>query len=201
MKKTFTTFSFGCRVNQAEIQELNRQLISAGFSYISFARQRLAKLARTDPTFFIINTCAVTQKAEREARQFINQVRKKWPDTKIIVTGCAATKWMKERTKIQKADYLIENKDKEDIGQLIIHKSKVNPFDRLRVGHSAELSRSHAERSRSIKSQRSKVQLKSQKYLNDFLNHNVNHSPRSQKMASLYNNSYKLKYESEGIKT
>lgn len=113
MRKTFASYSFGCRVNQAEKEVLDRQLISIGFTH-----------SQNNPDFFIINTCAVTAKAEREARQLIYQTKRKWPETKIIITGCAATKWINENTRIREVDWLIDNTNKEYIAQLLNSKVK-----------------------------------------------------------------------------
>lgn len=87
---------------------LDRQLSTIGFRY-----------TEGNPSIYIINTCAVTAKAEREARQFIYQLKRKFPKTKIIVTGCAATKWINEGIKMQQADWLIDNVNKEYIVQLL----------------------------------------------------------------------------------
>jgi len=102
------SFSFGCRVNEAEKQLLDKQLIDAGFSWDE-------KL----PTFYIINSCAVTGKAEREVRQHIYQTRKKYPTSTIIVTGCSATLWMKNNSKPEGTDYWIDNSKKSTIPELI----------------------------------------------------------------------------------
>lgn len=108
MKKTFASFSFGCRVNQAEKEQIDRFLLANGFS-----------LSQKNPFLYIINTCAVTQKAEREARQLIYQIRRKFPKIKIVITGCAATKWNLEKSGIPAVDYLIVNTDKEQVANLI----------------------------------------------------------------------------------
>ncbi len=84
MKTAFASFSFGCRVNEAERQMLEQQMLAAGFS-----------LNPAAPALCLINTCAVTAKAEREARQLIYQLLRKYPKAKIIVTGCAAVYWRK----------------------------------------------------------------------------------------------------------
>ncbi len=107
--KTFSSFSFGCRVNQAEKEALDRQLVERGYSYSDFK-----------PDVYVINTCSVTNKAEREARQMINQLRKKYGDsTKIVVMGCAATNWIKTKAEVENADMLVENPSKEFIAELI----------------------------------------------------------------------------------
>jgi len=108
MKSSFMSFSFGCRVNEAEKQILDKQLMDAGFSW-----------NEKHPTFYIINSCAVTGKAEREVRQHIYQIRKKYPKTKIVATGCSATLWMKNNTLLKEVDYWIENKEKNTIVKLL----------------------------------------------------------------------------------
>lgn len=107
------SFSFGCRVNEAEKQVLDKQLLDAGFSW-----------DEKHPAFYIINSCAVTGKAEREVRQHIYQIRKKFPETKIVVTGCSATLWSKNSTKPEEADYWIDNTKKSTISELLVSLSK-----------------------------------------------------------------------------
>ncbi len=84
MNTTFYSYSFGCRVNEAEKEQIDRQMLEAGFQY-----------SRDDPSVYIINTCSVTKKAEREARQHIYQVKRRFPGAKIVITGCSATYWKK----------------------------------------------------------------------------------------------------------
>jgi threonylcarbamoyladenosine tRNA methylthiotransferase MtaB len=107
MIKTFSSFAFGCRVNEAEKIVLDRKLIGMGFEY-----------AEDNPDIIIINSCAVTQKAEHEVRQFIHQTRKNFPQTKIFVTGCAATEWIKSNSKIDGVEQLIPNSEKDKLVQL-----------------------------------------------------------------------------------
>lgn len=110
MNLTFSSFAFGCRVNQAEKEVLDKQLLLTGLKY-----------SDNNPDFFIINTCAVTNKAEREARQLIYQTKRKFPQTKIVVTGCAATKWIKEGNKVAGVDLVIDNVNKEFIAKLLFN--------------------------------------------------------------------------------
>ena len=98
------SFTFGCRVNEAEKQRLDQELLDAGFSW-----------NEQNPDFYIINTCAITGKAEREVRQHMYQTRKKYPHTKIIATGCSATLWIKNKTLPIGADHWIDNTEKFSI--------------------------------------------------------------------------------------
>lgn len=117
---TFCFHSFGCRVNQAEIEAISQNLIKEGFLY-----------SEANPDIFIINTCAVTAKAEREARQYIFQVKKRCPKTKLIVTGCSVTYWKKNNLyKDLPVDLYVVNNQKENLLSIIsnfIHKQNHLP--------------------------------------------------------------------------
>ncbi|MBL4645277.1 MAG: tRNA (N(6)-L-threonylcarbamoyladenosine(37)-C(2))-methylthiotransferase MtaB, partial [Rhizobiales bacterium] len=65
--------TFGCRLNTVESQVMKRQAISAGLD-----------------NAIIVNTCAVTNEAVRQARQAIRKAKRENPEKTIIVSGCAA---------------------------------------------------------------------------------------------------------------
>jgi len=108
MGTTFASFAFGCRVNEAEKIVLNEKLIQEGFTY-----------SELTPDVYIINSCAVTGKAEREVRQKIYQIRRLFPKTVLVVTGCAATLWKIQNLEIPEIDLLVTNNDKHHIPRII----------------------------------------------------------------------------------
>lgn len=123
MKKTFQSFVFGCRVNEAERIQLDNELIRAGFS-VDIAM----------PRFIIINTCAITGKAEREAKQLIYQLRKKHPEAKIVITGCSATLWQKYGEEgATLADIVVPNTQKSKLVSLLatsgVAQAQTEPHD------------------------------------------------------------------------
>ena len=67
--------SFGCRLNSLEGDQIAAHLDGT---------------SAQAPRRIVINTCAVTQEAERQARQAIRRARRRHPDAEIVVTGCAA---------------------------------------------------------------------------------------------------------------
>ncbi|MGB9877762.1 MAG: tRNA (N(6)-L-threonylcarbamoyladenosine(37)-C(2))-methylthiotransferase MtaB [bacterium] len=78
MERTvFSIFTLGCKVNQYESQRIARELLKLGFS-----------VAKEGGDVFILNSCAVTHRAERKARQII--YRGKRAGKKVIVTGCVS---------------------------------------------------------------------------------------------------------------
>ena len=68
-----TLVTFGCRLNAYESEVMRSHAKAAGLDDV-----------------VIVNTCAVTAEAERQARQTIRKLRRERPEAKIIVTGCAA---------------------------------------------------------------------------------------------------------------
>jgi len=123
---SFFSFSFGCRINQAETEAINLRLIEAGLVFCA-----------ANPNIYIINTCAVTGKAEREARQHIYQIKRKFPKTYLVVTGCSATFWMKNNTfKDMPVSLFISNKNKENtVKQIIQNYSLLDSAVYDRSGH------------------------------------------------------------------
>ena len=109
MKKSFNVYSFGCRVNEAEKVQIETQFLSNKY-----------KIDNKKPSIAIINTCAVTAKAEREARQLIYKLKKEGIQ-KIIITGCSATYWKK--TSIYQnlpVDIVVDNINKELLVDIIM---------------------------------------------------------------------------------
>lgn len=109
-QKTFGSYTFGCRVNEAEKIAIDNQMIVAGFLN-----------TQDHPDIYIINSCAVTAKAEREARQMILKLKRENPTLKLVVTGCGVTHWRK--TDIWNnipIDLIISNSDKEFTTRLIL---------------------------------------------------------------------------------
>src|SRR4029077_248296 len=60
----------------------------------------------------IVNTCAVTAEAERQARQAIRRARREHPDARIIVTGCAATLAPERYAALAEVDHVLDNQAK-----------------------------------------------------------------------------------------
>src|SRR4030042_5709653 len=78
--KTFLVITFGCRVNSAESNQLTELLVNQGFSFCPKNKV---------PGIFLINTCAVTAKGERQCLQKIRSLLKNYSTSKFLLTGCA----------------------------------------------------------------------------------------------------------------
>jgi threonylcarbamoyladenosine tRNA methylthiotransferase MtaB len=113
--------SFGCRLNTFE----------------SEVAKKLAEEAGLDGAV-IVNTCAVTAEAVRQARQAIRKVRREQPGAKIIVTGCAAQIEPGTFAEMNEADHVIGNAEKTsaatflDIAGGALARVKVNDIGSVR---------------------------------------------------------------------
>lgn len=93
--------TLGCRLNNLE-------------SDIIRAQAENAELNNT----FIVNTCAVTAQAERQARQTIRRLRRDHPEVQIVVTGCAAQLKPEEFASMKEVDRVVGNSEKMVGGRL-----------------------------------------------------------------------------------
>ena len=87
--------TFGCRLNAAESDTVRRLAVSAGLNDV-----------------IVVNTCAVTEEAERQARQAIRRARRANPDRTIVVTGCAAQIDSDSYAALPEVDYVLGNAEK-----------------------------------------------------------------------------------------
>jgi threonylcarbamoyladenosine tRNA methylthiotransferase MtaB len=87
--------TFGCRLNAFESQLIERAAAAAGLA-----------------DAVIVNTCAVTAEAERQARQAIRRVRRSSPGARIIVTGCAAEIAPERYAALPEVDHVLGNEAK-----------------------------------------------------------------------------------------
>jgi len=88
--KTFQIFNLGCRVNAAESNLFAQKLIDKNY-----------QPATTNPDLIFINTCSVTKKANTESLGLIRRLQKKYPQAKIIISGCASLKNLKNKKNLK----------------------------------------------------------------------------------------------------
>lgn len=81
MQKTFIIHSFGCKVNQEEAEQLAALFCAQGWEEAG---------PQEEAALYIINTCTVTQVADKKARALIRRLRREHPAAVLAVTGCYA---------------------------------------------------------------------------------------------------------------
>ncbi|GJM40141.1 MAG: tRNA (N(6)-L-threonylcarbamoyladenosine(37)-C(2))-methylthiotran sferase MtaB [Ardenticatenaceae bacterium] len=108
--------SIGCRLNQSEIETMARQLMVAGHEIVTDS-------AEADKV--IINTCAVTSEAARDARSQTRRIHRQNPDAEIVLTGCYATIAPDELSQVQGAGRVVVNQQKAQLVQLLDPKARI----------------------------------------------------------------------------
>lgn len=135
--KTFSIKTFGCKVNQYESQKIREILIKKGF--VPFEEKDTVIDERDKeyninnyPDICIINTCCVTERAEKKSKQYINRIKRENKNIFLIVTGCSVN-YKSEGFK--EIDLVVPNEKKDAIGDILLdqfeiqnklYKTKVN---------------------------------------------------------------------------
>ncbi len=104
MKVYFKTV--GCRVNQVETQSLAEKFASLGYEPAS---------APEYADIVVVNSCSVTEYADRDTLNFIKRTSAANPKARLVVTGCMATLEPKKILELAPGALIIHNKDKENI--------------------------------------------------------------------------------------
>lgn len=97
MESHSQVITFGCRLNALESEKIRK-----------FLKQN------HQSGTIVVNTCAVTAEAERQARQAIRKLRREHPTARIIVTGCSATIHQEIYQKMPEVDTVVGNVNKSD---------------------------------------------------------------------------------------
>ena len=110
MKRKVAFISLGCKVNQYETNAMSQEFIEAGYEVVEF----------TDVAdIYIVNTCTVTNIADRKSRQMLRRVKEINPEAVLVATGCYAQVAKDELEKIDDIDLIIGNNEKKDIVEII----------------------------------------------------------------------------------
>jgi threonylcarbamoyladenosine tRNA methylthiotransferase MtaB len=90
--------TLGCKLNFSETSTLSRQLEAEGF---------LKKEFDDKADVYVINTCSVTDNADKECRQIVRRIQRKAPESLVIITGCYAQLKPKEISEIPGVDLVL----------------------------------------------------------------------------------------------
>ena len=111
MKVAFHTL--GCKVNHYETEAIKEAFVSRGAEIVG----------EEDPAdVYVINTCTVTNIADRKSRQFIRRAKKTNPDAVIVVTGCYAQVTAEDVAAMPEVDLVMGNNRKSEICGLVMEK-------------------------------------------------------------------------------
>jgi 2-methylthioadenine synthetase len=109
MKKV-ALHTLGCKLNFSETSSIGRQFINNGFEIVDFNKQA---------DVYVINTCTVTENAERDCRQVVRRALRTNPEAYVLVTGCYAQLRPDEIANIEGVDIVLGSREKFDCFSLL----------------------------------------------------------------------------------
>ncbi len=110
MNKTVSFRTLGCKLNYSETSTIAEEFVKNGFGKIEFNEKA---------DVYVINTCTVTENAEKDCRQIVRRALRQNPEAYIIVTGCYAQLRADEIAKIKGVDAVLGSSEKFKIFDLI----------------------------------------------------------------------------------
>jgi len=108
LKVAFATL--GCRMNQFETSALEEKFASKGYTLTSF--EDVADV-------YIVNTCTVTNDADRTSRKILRQAKRRNPDAVVVATGCYAQVSPEKLAQIEEIDLVIGNSHKTAVYEIV----------------------------------------------------------------------------------
>lgn len=109
MKKA-TLHNLGCKVNAYETEAMQHLLEEAGYEIVPFTQKA---------DVYVINTCSVTNMADRKSRQMLHKAKKNNPDSIVVAAGCYVQTSEKEVLNDLSVDIVIGNDRKHDLVRLL----------------------------------------------------------------------------------
>ena len=127
--KKVAFYTLGCKLNFSETSTISRQLLDLGFIKSEF---------NDGADLFVINTCSVTENANKECRRIIRKAKKTSPNSTVIITGCYAQLKPESISSIEGVDMVVGANEKFNIPKLLknfsyksteIHGCSINNLD------------------------------------------------------------------------
>ena len=103
MYKTVALHTLGCKLNYSETSTIAKQFAQKGLKILDFGEKA---------DIFVLNTCTVTENADKECRQLIRSVLRQNPETFVVVTGCYAQLQPGEISTIEGVDLVLGSNEK-----------------------------------------------------------------------------------------
>jgi len=116
-RRTVAFHTLGCKLNFSETSTLSRMLEGEGFEKKEFD---------DEADIYVINTCSVTDNADKECRQIVRRIQKKTPASLVVITGCYAQLKPKEISNIPGVDLVLGAAEKFNLVKHINELSKGN---------------------------------------------------------------------------
>lgn len=127
--KSVAATTLGCKVNQAETDSMLDMLGAAGAEIVDFEEKA---------DIYIVNTCSVTNIADKKSRQMLHRAKKRNPDAIVIAAGCYVQSAKELLENDEAVDIVISNNKKKDITKIVDDYINVMECGALDVAESGE---------------------------------------------------------------
>ena len=130
--RTAAFHTLGCKLNFAETSTLARSLEEAGYARVKVEER---------PDVFVLNTCSVTENADKECRQWVRRFQRINPEAFVAVVGCYAQLKPEEIANIPGVDLVLGANEKFDLAAHIAKSfdspsnREKGPGDEVRIAH------------------------------------------------------------------
>ena len=119
--KSVALHTLGCKLNYSETSAIERLLENDGFVKKDFT---------DEADVYVINTCSVTENADKECRQLVRRIQRKAPEAMVVITGCYAQLKPKEIAAIDGVDLVLGAAEKFNI---TAHLQKLTKGDSAKI--------------------------------------------------------------------
>lgn len=126
-QRTAAYHTLGCKLNFAETSTIARQLTDAGYEKVGFDEKA---------NVYVINTCSVTENADRECKLHVKRAMKANPDGLVVIVGCYAQLKPEEISQIEGVDLVLGAKEKFNI---LSYLDDLEKSDNKGIVHSCEI--------------------------------------------------------------
>lgn len=120
-------YTLGCKLNQYETEQMREQLEAAGFAIVPWGQTA---------DLYVINSCTVTGRADRDTRRLARYAKRLNPDAIVVVAGCYVETGAETLAAIEAIDALVGNRDKSRLVELLVERGLLDR--RVRLAPAAE---------------------------------------------------------------
>ena len=142
MNKKVALHNLGCKVNAYEVEAMQQLLEKAGYEMVPFTEKA---------DIYVINTCTVTNIADRKSRQMLHKAKKMNPKAIVVATGCYVQTDTEKIKKDTAVDLILGNNQKRQIVEAleayekehtkqvkVIEINHTKEYEELSIGYTAE---------------------------------------------------------------
>ena len=108
--RTIAFHNLGCKVNSYETDAMAQKCIEKGYKTVDFEQKA---------DIYVVNTCSVTNIADRKSRQMLHKAKKQNPDSVVVAVGCFVQANPEEVAKDEAIDLIVGNNRKKDLFEIL----------------------------------------------------------------------------------